>query len=361
MSEPKILLQEVSPNGNVETVVEDDGRTTYLYWNPAPQTGLTMRAVWLRNAGAAPGAFDTAGMQSGNAPMLPAKFSKFPLGGQPGLRAEDLRVVWTDDGSGLFLLERGELLACVPTWSDVEFGGLSRDAASDSPLAATLTGERLDEARSRLARAESFWAHWQKPEAWPLIRDPQYAALEAVLGKPEGSFPIAPDPWPPRALAAFAKEGWAAAVTIGVGLRPQPGVDRDAGELAPRLRRIELGFAADLALSNDGIRKMWGYLALQADYPWSVLRWLGNGHTLDCDVVPAPGFPAVLLLSGPAGAPKIALPSIEDEPVNLLWLIPITANERAHAKQHGSASLAQKLAAAGVGWVFRERAEVPLS
>lgn len=362
MGDTKLLLQEASPNGNVEAVVEDDGRATYLYWNPAPQTGLTMRAVWLRNAGPAPADFDTEGMKDGRAPQLPAKLCKFPLGGQPSLRGEDLHVVWTEDGAGLFLLERGELLAAVPFWSDVQFGGFSRDAAGDSPLAATLGPERLAEAQARLQRAEAFWAHWQKAEAWPQVRDPQYAALEAALGKPTGSFSISSEPWPPRALAAFAKDGWTAAVTVGAGLRAQPGVDRDAGALAPKLRRIELGFCADLGLANEELRRMWGFVGTQVDYPWAVLRWLGNGHTLACDVAPGgpDKFPAVVLLTSPADVPNLVLPPIDGEPVNLLWIVPITANERAWARTHGSAALAAKLAAAGVGWVFRDRPEVPL-
>ena len=100
----------------------------------------------------------------------------------------------------------------------------------------------------------------------------------------------------------------------------------------------------------------------QANLPWSRYTWLGNGHTVPCDALPAnrqgPPFTAVMLLTHPVGAPEVELPSYRGDRVNLLWMVPITERELSFAIEHGSPALVSKLVDAGAGWCSRSRSEI---
>jgi hypothetical protein len=69
-------------------------------------------------------------------------------------------------------------------------------------------------------------------------------------------------------------------------------------------------------------------------------------------------FTAMLFQREPLGAPKVLLPPLRGDPVNVLWLLPITESERATAMGQGSAKLAELLAKAGHGFVHRDRESV---
>ena len=184
--------------------------------------------------------------------------------------------------------------------------------------------------------------------------------MNASLGAPKKSFTVRRDSWPPCELRAF-ELGGDVTTTVGMSIQPQPFVEAQVGELAKMLRRIELGVAVHKDVPESLATVLRQFLSGQARYPWNSLNWLGNGHTMPCDAFGAKSpFQAVLFLIAPPGGPKVALPSVDGEPVNLLWLVPITNNERAFARKNGSAALVERMKSAGVTWMFKPRDEVPL-
>jgi len=60
----------------------------------------------------------------------------------------------------------------------------------------------------------------------------------------------------------------------------------------------------------------------------------------------------------PPGAPAIRFPALHGDPVNLLWLVPITAAERVVAQRDGSETLVESLSRAGHDFIHRDRAPV---
>jgi hypothetical protein len=130
-------------------------------------------------------------------------------------------------------------------------------------------------------------------------------------------------------------------------------------------RRIELGLCLDPAIPDEQLAQLAQYLSAQTGLPWAQYTWLGNGHSVPCELLPenpdGPPLTAMLLLQQPAGAPVVGLPTYRGDLVNLLWMVPITEGERQLAIEHGSEVLIKKLAAAGVGWRLQPRAEVDLA
>jgi hypothetical protein len=97
MPENEVLVEEVSPNGNILAAVEHDGRSVYFYLHGAPDTEFGVRTCWVRNLRQAPATLEDDVMRRGEQPMLPVTFCSHPQGAAlPD--PSTLRVVWFEEG-----------------------------------------------------------------------------------------------------------------------------------------------------------------------------------------------------------------------------------------------------------------------
>ena len=216
--------------------------------------------------------------------------------------------------------------------------------------------------RERVAEARDFWATWDgKPSPWPAIQTGLLGAYVKQIGECSNYYAIDGGEWPPKALVKVPTDKGTVFVTAGVSIRPQPAVEMAVEENPEQQRRIELGICLGREIGPDAVKAVMNYISAQTNYPWERYAWLGEGHTFPCDSIPSYGpveFPAVLLTAVPGGTPTINLPSYRGDPVNLLWLIPITGAERSLAEKEGTDALMELLDNAGHGWVHRNRHSV---
>ena len=89
----RVLIEAVSPNGNVMASAETDGHCVYFYLHGAPETEFGVRSCWVRNVDPAPANLDVEAMGRGEAPRLPAGFCRHIQGAEP-LAPDRLRIVW---------------------------------------------------------------------------------------------------------------------------------------------------------------------------------------------------------------------------------------------------------------------------
>jgi hypothetical protein len=347
MSQAKTLLEEVSPHGNVQAVVEQDDRVVHFYLWGGRDSSFGTRSCWVRNLKPAPTKLEVTKMRDGAAPMLPRAQCRHPEGAPP-LECKELSVVWFEEGDGAALLAGSSILAIIPGWSGSNgFHGYARDCIGEASLCWELDADNV--LHQRVRAAADYWASWDAtPSPWEAVQNGQLEAVEARLGAHEKYYASDGGNWPPKAMVRLRVPEGIAFVTIGVCLRPQPGVER-AVENAADLRRIELGIALSATTSDDKLDRAAQYLSAQTNLPWNEFTWLGPGHTIPCDALD--GFAAVLLTPAPPQAPDLALPAFRGDPVTLLWLLPITEAERRLAVDNGSDALLKRLAKAGHGWV----------
>ncbi|HEY0839431.1 MAG TPA: suppressor of fused domain protein [Vulgatibacter sp.] len=365
MGEAKILLEQQGPNGNVKAVVEDDGRSVYFYLEGTEESGFGVRSCWVRNRKQAPAMMEVERMQAGLAPMLPAKYCVDPEAGRP-LNEKSLELLWLEEGDAAALLENGDVLAVIPPWSGVNgFAGYARDCAMESILCEPLGSPDHDHHGifARMSRAARFWASWDD-NPWPGIQQGMMEALEKAMGPHTRYFSTPPERWPPRSMTIFAPGDALAICTGGMSLRPQPLADRHAEDPVSS-RRVELGLAIDRTLAPDPMEPLVSYVNGQATLPWDRYAWLGEGHTIGCGVLPEVSsglrFSRVLLWREPPGAPPIALPPFHGDPVSMLWMVPITEAESVFLGSYGARLLFERLAAAGAGWIHRDRDQADLT
>ena len=341
-----VLLGEVSPYGTMQTVVEADGRTVYVYLAPVDSAHeVGMRAVWVGNEIDVRGTRYDPGEQAarGLAPVVDAAGCAQPEG-RPRPRTDDLSVVWWPAGDGVFVLERGRLIAAVPPWADSTCPGYSLAAADQTPVAWPLAGTELT---ATLAEAQAFWQP-DRLEFGPLQRA-VLDALEAAVGPSVRYWQIDGGRWPLCGASLHKPLGAAGpslVATAGMSLVPMPsrGLDIDP---------IEIAVVAEG--DDEGCARL---LSTFAHFPWEGLTWLGPGHTVTCDRARPSTWPKTSALLVPAGRlgplaglDRIALPG--GRSARLLVLVPTTPDERLTAIEEGAGALLARLPADDPWWFAR--------
>jgi hypothetical protein len=360
MADEESILEDLSPNGNVQASVMQDDRVAFFYLQGAPETEFGLKTCWVRNLSKAPPTLEVHDMRRGDAPMLPAKHCKHPRGSTPLSKAR-LRIVWFEEGDAAALLEDNEVLAIIPSWSGYKgFDGYARDCIGEGPLCWELARENA--LLTRVKQSEDYWTAWESdPDLWKRMQEEYCSAYTQQVGEYEKYYAIDGGRWPPKAMLKIVSSDAVALVTLGVALRAQPSVEMFT-EQPEQLRRIELGIALTPKLADCQFQSVGGYLSGQAGCPWSRYTWIGPYHTLDCDAFgPESAFSSVLLVPSPAGAPAVKLPTFRGDPVKLLWLVPITEAERKYAMDNpkdGGQKLAKVLSSSGIGWVCSNRRSV---
>jgi hypothetical protein len=344
----RVLMEENSPNGYLTAVLEESRGVVYLYIVGARET-FGMRGVWVRNLRAAPAEFETQVVKNGLPPLLPASACAHPAGATP-IDLEKVRIVWFEGGDGAAMFEGDELLAVAPGWSgDDGYRAYARDCVQENPLCSPLTN--APQIVQRVREAERFWKSWEKGH-WGELQPKFLSAYERAFGKEKQYFAIDGGKWPPKALARFETDEAIVLATLGVSIQPQPGVEMVLKD-PKSARRIEFGFAFERASVDEAALELAAqYVSAQSNLPWYAFTWVGHGHTIDCDPCPAGReFSSVMLVKDS----KIEMPEYRGEPVNLLWMLPITPHEREVAERDGSEEVIEKLRGAGVTWMHRKR------
>ncbi|MEC5147043.1 suppressor of fused domain protein [Chitinophaga sp. 212800010-3] len=368
MTEPEVLIEQPNDRGTLYAIVEQDDRVVYFYLYPSEllASKYSPRPCWLRNLKPAPAGKDHAAMQEGMAPMLEAAYCNHPEGKEP-LEKERLSIVWMEEGDGAAVLYDGEILGVIPGWSMYEkeyavsyaadcIGAGEKD--QQMPLGARGTNAMYE----RVDQAIAFWDDWgEASQTWSVLQDKYIKAYEAVFGPLIQYFAIDGGQWPPMAIGKFEHEGMVYLLTLGVAIRPMPWVELLYNDRAPGFRRMEMGMAFKKSEFTDKqIISLGGVMAGLADRPWKQVTWLGEGHTVANDELPAP-FESIIFSSALYNGPTIALPEVYGDKVNLYWLAPVTKLERefAHRKPNGGYDLLEKMIQHGLNHVFSHREQLP--
>ena len=345
----EVLLFETSPYGNVDAIVQHDGRSICFYLNgrafasdqptrwTSSEPSFTTKACWVRNLQLGPYVINEADLQSGRPAMLPRTHMKSPAPGRlPS--PENLQIVWFEEGNGAALIEtatesrpadRPITLAVIPPWSGIDgFHGYAAESAAESPLCSPMPDHpRL---QHRIDRAAEFWSMFSRPpDPFVELRAELLTAYEQHFFRdPSGTkiepnyFTIAGSHFPPRGLVHYATSTRHLLATVAMSMCPQPMIE--LSETDPRqFRRIELAIELDGPATPAEIENAKNNLARLAAYPWQRFRWYGAGHTCQFAGVFSETQTAVLIPDAqrnPTNA--LLLPNFRDDPIRLLWLVP---------------------------------------
>ena len=356
----QILLEQASPYEAVNSVVESDGRTVYLYLDRPDDKNKIWRACWVRNLRPAPAGPDKEALETGCAPLLPFDACKHPAG-LPAPRAEDLALIWFPEGDSVALTEHGDVIAVIPPWAGLDgCSGYARDCTDMSPVCWPLGAQGNNATLAQVREAQGFWREWETGDVWPHLQAAYLSAIEAGLGCAHSAdYSIDSGRFPPKFLARVDRDDAAVLVTGGVSVRPQPEVVKRYKDPS-QVRRVEVGLALHPSLAGGPLTELLSSISSLVGIPWAHQVWLASGHTMPARGVPVgpsgTRFDALLVLSEREGAPPITFAPYRGDTITLHWLVPITEAERKLAMDTDSMTLIKRLLAANVGWVHTDRA-----
>ena len=314
-----LVIERSNPFGNLVATVDDDGRCVYLYVHHAQNRGWGFRPLWLANRPS-----EGAAVQ-GQAPRLEAERTDHPSG-HPGFAPDDLEIVWTPSGDGVFLYERGELLAHLPGVDDtLGSPGFSRYAVARDRYAWSFAHGPSDLA-AQGAEARRYWAEVQSPEVWKLARDRMLEAGAKAYGAHTTYFAIDESKWPPLGVARYAHGADTIFTTVGMSVARMP-APTDAGHDRTEIAFVVRGYG----LEADG-----GWCAQTAGwlgrYPWSWYTPVEDGALIMAPTAHATWFApdrsAVLLVEDAAAWGLTSSPALVPPPgVRLLWALFLSSDD----------------------------------
>ncbi len=354
--QPGTLLESQNPYASRRVTVEYDGSVTAAYLYEGEQV---LGATWIANHLQAPHSIDLSRLTAGQAPAMPGGHTKHPAG-TPPLDGRSLRALWFEEGDGVAIVDGGQLLAVIPSWSDMGRGmpGYSRDVLGQTPF-----GWSLDDAMEGLGpradRAAAFWRWRAREDSWPGFQQGLLGHLLVKLGPGARYWDVSTGKQPFCGVSErppTRQRPFTVLSTVGMSCQRMPVVERFV-ENAGTAARIELALATTMPSPDAARIFLW-----LAQYPWRGVTWFGAGHTIRWYHEPATfplggGNEGVLLLDDPA---KLLGPEVPDmsgfsfggDKVRWLWIVPISQRERLLAKERGAGSLITQLAAQRRNWVL---------
>jgi hypothetical protein len=322
--EPETLLFETSPHGTLDSMVQQDGRTVYLYLHSPKNPEFGTRAVWVRNLIKGPLVLSDADLQMGIAPVLPRTWSAEPAG-SPLPDVDQLRLIWFEEGNGVALLEGDEVLAIIPPWSGLEnFHGYARDCRLENSICWPMPQQR--HLTMRIRRAENYWRSWETGNPFRKLQEDLLAAYGTRFGEAGKYFAIDSGHWPPKAIQCFQKGGLLTALTVGVCVRSMPNVEL-AMENPSIARRVEFGIQLNIGEMDANAESILEWMSRITNYPWHRLTWFGHGHTSALPAAILPEYAGVFYFQDQQGNSALDLGTFEGDPINLLWMVPIDDEE----------------------------------
>ena len=355
------LIFETSPYGNVDAIVEHDGRAVFFYLNGSD---FGTRACWVRNLLPGPYVINVDELKQGIPPLLPRTHCKYS-DGRPCPEADSLSIVWMEEGNGAALFEFDQLLAVIPPWSgqpapredgakDV-FHGYAAECAAENQICWPLPDH--PQLIQRINQARSFWNQFSNDSGDSNDADDSEASAEtknenpffrlqprilevldqrflADSTQPHRYFAIDGGRFPSRGMVQYQNQTHMTLATVGMSMCPQPNVELHS-ENPALYRRVELALQLPTETDAETVSSIQDRFSAIASYPWRKFSWYGPGHSVEL-LAEHKDFEFALLTHDVfiADSNRVTVsetqqfPTIQGDPVNLLWLIAISGKER---------------------------------
>ncbi len=312
-----VTIQSTNLFGTYGATAEDNGRVVTLYLVPIGSHGVA-RAVSVRNRVAAPASDDGA-----RPPLIPREYAREPHRSEQ-LAPDSARLVWSEDGDGVALFERDELVAYIPPPGEgAEKGGYSAYTIGDYKWGEALSEPARKLATERFLKAESQSHQIEAPQFWSDAHASILRKLESQFGPHTGFWLGESGRIPSLAVAQFSRDGGSTLyISVGMSALAMPG----GGET-----RVEVALITD-----DAPEWAPKTIAWLARYPWANATAIAHG-----DIILVPGLEPAWF--APDCSAILITNANNSSPIPLLLGHPITLDQQRFAARHGAEALIAQL------------------
>ncbi|MEI1277207.1 suppressor of fused domain protein [Leptospira venezuelensis] len=359
-AEPNILYQEANPYGSLTAYLEDDGRTVYLYLQAEESPDFAIKSVWVCNRIDAPKTRTDLDLRSGLAPFLIEEEVTDPKG-QPEFDPKEIHFIWSEEGNGVSLFYKEELIAYLPPWSGIKgFHGYSKFAKMDTITAYPLGNAEYGVIPDRINQDRNFWEYRSTKGIWKNIQESRLAYLEYVFGKHDKYWSADGGKYPQLGIVRFAPKSMPGVYiysTVGMSAQNLPSVElyrKDYENYA----RIELVCA--VKVSDEDRSESWvpHQIGEIIRYPWVIGKWFGHGHSIamsrrDPEALYL-SFSSLVLreIGKEEGFPELTdLKSERGNPIKFLAMIPVSEEERVFIEEKGAEEFFSLLDSTQSKWI----------
>ena len=332
-----IICNAYFPKTDTHALVQEENDCVYLYMYIRPNTpDQEIRASWVRNYGPAIDGVDKKSIDTEKQPRMPLKACSHPQGA-PKFKPEDLSLVFLEDGDGVALKEKEEIMAVIPGWaSSGEFTGYARDAVGTSPFAWELGTPKDNDIFSQIHSAEKYWNDILHGNAWNEYRDTHISDIEKHYGKHTEYLAVDNGDFPPKALVVVEKKDVVYLFTLGMGVLAMPTVEM-CTQNPSEYRRCELAMGITPAIWKKDRDQILAYMSGISDIPWNYTTFLADGHTVLFDIKPyQTHFSNAMLLDGEINFSEKMFNNFRGDKLNVLWIVPITKVQQEYAEENGN-------------------------
>lgn len=352
-----ILLAEKSPYCPIEASVEADGDAVYFYlYVEKKLEERTIKQCWVRNLTPAPSLeADYYSQDDGGLMLLPESHCRYPQG-QPSLNLSEIKIVWLENGNGAALLEKGEVLAIIPSdCNSIYCPGYARDCIQESTACKVLSEHSI--LLKEVEVAQIKWREWEThPNPFYTQLPEIVAKYTEILGNPTHCEILNKDEWPPIKLYT-RNDQLQVFTTAGMSLHKQPKGSVSRADLP--YDYIELGLLLENTFSSSLRKQQIRWMENLTVYPWREITRLKEGSVVKFDALDHKRFSMVLLTNQLDALPKVNLPKYKGKEAALLWLVPLSNSEIKYIERgKSSAVLFEKLNAIGKEIFNLNRADV---
>lgn len=227
-AEPKVIYQEANPYGTFTAYLEDDGRTVYLYLQAEQNPEFGIKSVWVCNRTEAPEKRSIEDLSNGLAPIL-LRTEVNESKPHPALEEKDIYFIWTEEGDGVALFYKENLIAFLPPWSGIKgFHGYSIHAKVEALTAYPLGNSEFGIIPDRVNVSRDFWEARSKSGVWKEIQEKRLSFLESIFGKHDKYWSADGGKYPQLGIARFQSEKYPEILiysTIGMSAQNMPTVE----------------------------------------------------------------------------------------------------------------------------------------
>ncbi|MGL5784908.1 MAG: suppressor of fused domain protein [Alphaproteobacteria bacterium] len=324
-----ILLTSQSPICPLAVFVEEGDVATYMYLldmkkAESGKDNPVITSAWVRNhVESTSFDLDLDSSRQGLAPLMP-KGSICSLD-TSRMDPSALECVWFEDGRGVALLEKGDIVCIMPPWVDDTHPPYARDCVKPNDFLVPLAPD--DPLITTVQKAQGFKAFILADSELEAFGNGRLDLLEDRLGECQKSYAFERDLPTINRVFQFEQGDVVYLITATMSLHMQPGLGLKVN--APEnFRRVEIGFALDRAYFETYESEIVGLMTYFAVYPWHECAWFVHDDTIQCfeGFSKKELFPFGVFVHGKeiGGLFDIPFPDFRGDPVNVLWLVPIS-------------------------------------